>query len=733
MKKILSTIIGSFWLLSSISIFAQTKLNVPLSFGQGVEYDFVITSDDMNVIYRADQDTKDVIELYNVSINGGTPTKLNATLVSGGNVKSFKVSGDGARVIYKADQDNDEVYELYSVPVTGGTPVKLTGPMVSGGDLLFDYYWFTPDNTKVIYISDEDTDNANEMFVVPVTGGTPLKLNPNYAAGRWVSSNWSITSDGQTIVYVADQNTDNVFEMFKVSISGGATTKLSGTMYPNKIGMQSFEISPDDAYVIYRAYIDEARPDIYSVPLSGGASTRLSPTSTGHSNGVNTSYFKISPNSQTVVFASDPNIYNQGELFSIPINGGTPTKISGTLFNGSVSGNFQITSDNSTVFYLGNQDGYNKRELFKVSIGGGPVVKMNTTTVSGGTINGFLITPDDNTLVYYGDQDTDGVNELYQVPVLGGTPTKINAPLISGGTVTGYKSLNNSSGVIYKAIQETLNQQELYYAPLNGGSINKISGEFAGNGNVVLYSLTSNDSTVVFTADLDSQYVRELHSNSLFETCSFSPECSPLPEATGLYTADTAVTDANGFTHYLDNNENLLLSIKVPSGWTIPANAVSLKIGATPVSFYTEHCGGTPATGCFISNINGAPVLNRSWNVNSALVTAGPFAFIEIKYYFTDAEYNALNTELTNQGVSTMTNYTDMQMYQINDPLNAFGSHPTPNLVTPWNKANIMSHSGFPTTINWNGSSYNGVTPGYSAHFQVFNFNGGGGMGGIMR
>jgi len=46
---------------------------------------------------------------------GAAPTKLNGTLVSGGDVSvNPRTSPDSSRVVYQADQDADEVFELYS-------------------------------------------------------------------------------------------------------------------------------------------------------------------------------------------------------------------------------------------------------------------------------------------------------------------------------------------------------------------------------------------------------------------------------------------------------------------------------------------------------------------------------------------------------------------------------------------------------------------------------------------
>jgi len=55
------------------------------------------------------------VELYSVPIGGGTATKLNPVPV-GSNVFSFSFflfSPDSTRVVYRADQDTDGVFELY--------------------------------------------------------------------------------------------------------------------------------------------------------------------------------------------------------------------------------------------------------------------------------------------------------------------------------------------------------------------------------------------------------------------------------------------------------------------------------------------------------------------------------------------------------------------------------------------------------------------------------------------
>src|SRR5439155_9878102 len=99
---------------------------------------------------------------------------------------SLNFSPDSQTVVYTAKQNVDEVYELFSVPITGGTPVRLNAPLVPGGDVVdsppgysvpANTFMITPDGTRVVYRADQDTNDVIELYSVPIGGGTPVKLN----------------------------------------------------------------------------------------------------------------------------------------------------------------------------------------------------------------------------------------------------------------------------------------------------------------------------------------------------------------------------------------------------------------------------------------------------------------------------------------------------------------------------------------------------------------------------
>jgi len=123
-KRIAVSFLVFFNLMALAPVYgnaASYKLNGPLVTNGDVSSDFTISTDSSRVVYRADQETEGVFELYSVPIGGGSVTKLNDTLVSGGDVdQGFAISADSSRVVYLADQDTDEVFELYGSTI--GSP-----------------------------------------------------------------------------------------------------------------------------------------------------------------------------------------------------------------------------------------------------------------------------------------------------------------------------------------------------------------------------------------------------------------------------------------------------------------------------------------------------------------------------------------------------------------------------------------------------------------------------------
>ena len=101
--------------------------------------------------------------LYAVGITGSPLMPLSGPMPAGRNVESFQIAPNSQGVVYRADQQTDEIFNIYAVGILGGTPVKLNGPLAWLGDVDY-YYTITPDSKGVVYRADQETNDLMELF-----------------------------------------------------------------------------------------------------------------------------------------------------------------------------------------------------------------------------------------------------------------------------------------------------------------------------------------------------------------------------------------------------------------------------------------------------------------------------------------------------------------------------------------------------------------------------------------
>ncbi len=513
---------------------AAIRLNDPLVQSGEVLPDPQITPDSSRVVYRADQDTDDVIELYTVPITGGPSTKLNNTLVLGGDVApdrdglpqpDFQITPDSQRVMYLADARTDGVLELHSASLDGsGSTVLSHVPLSLSGYL--EHYLpsddrfprISPDSNHAVYWVD------GEVYRVPITGGESIKLNGELVVGGRVSG-YRFTPDGGRLVYRAMQDSYGIWELFSAPVMGGNPVKHSGPMlalghaFYSDHHSETARLTPDGKFALYRSSNStesEERIELYSVEIATGAVARLS---NGLVDGGVLNY-EISPDSSHVV-------YGVAGLFSVPITGGRSVKLADAL-PGAWTSQLRFTSDSSRVLYsypfqglysaplvggsstrlddLGDDSDVStwwtspdnrwvlysangEPDVYSVPIGGGQNSKLIGKSVGDASLRRIEIAPDGSRVVYWGDEETAGKFELFSVPIAGGAAVKLNGPLVDDGNVDREFTISpDSRRVIYQADQDTDEVSELYSVPISGGEATKLNGPLI-EGGVVPYTL----------------------------------------------------------------------------------------------------------------------------------------------------------------------------------------------------------------------------------------------------
>ena len=313
-------------------------------------------------------------ELYSVRIDGlGGPSERLMDVQNLYDIYEYKMSPDGTNVVFRLGRTTLGEHELWSVPTTGPLEqaVKISRSLTSGG-AVDTYFQISPDGARVVYRADATLFESYNLYSVPIRGTTSTQLNGPLGTNEDVATGFSISADSIRVVYRSDEGTDTVDELYSVKIADGTLrTKLNGVLFPggDVLGSPTF-------------------PDF-----------RISPNS--------------EPNSQRVVYLADQDVDTVNELYSVPITGGTPIpiKLNGMLVSNKDVLSFAISPNSQRVVYLADQTQDTLNELFSVPIGGGTASRLNRTLTSGGDVQTFRISPDSNwvCLLYTSPSPRDGL------------------------------------------------------------------------------------------------------------------------------------------------------------------------------------------------------------------------------------------------------------------------------------------------------------------------------------
>ena len=148
-------------------------LHTPFPAGSFEAFDFggpLFTPDATRVVYQIDHDVLGEDQLFSAPVDrSAPPIELSAPLPPGGQVVNHRVSLDGEQVVYAAYQDDAQVLELYVVPILGGTPRKLN----SQGQLVQSFE-LSPDGRHVAYLADPDGPAPSQLFLASLVPGTDV-------------------------------------------------------------------------------------------------------------------------------------------------------------------------------------------------------------------------------------------------------------------------------------------------------------------------------------------------------------------------------------------------------------------------------------------------------------------------------------------------------------------------------------------------------------------------------
>jgi len=482
----------------SLADGTATPLSPPLVSG-GTVLQALLSPDGTRVVYRAEQDLDGVVELYSVPVSGGPALKLNGPLTQGGiegDVRTAQVSPDGRFIVYAADEDTDEVLELYSAPAAGGPPLRISGPLVLNGDVseLPLGFVISPDSARVVYLADAREDGRVELFSVPIEGGPAVALNAPTAFGI---AGFEISADSSRVVFSSRFDAAFHAELYSTPIEGGPAVLLSALA--DLEGVTSWHVTPDATRVAFAARRagDGVEAELYVVPIGGGTPLRITPTPVA---GGGVSSLAVLADSSAVVYAGTLAVADRTDLWWTPLAGGPTELLSDGLDPDQDVGLFQPSPDAQHAVYRIDRAGQ-PSQLWSVALPSGAPTMLSPLLSAGGVVGGFEISPDSSRVVYRADLAVRNDLELYSVAIAGGTPTRLNGPLVRNGDVAAFALSPDSSRVVYGADQRIDNVLELFSAPLTGGPATRLSATFPSGGNLARFAIDATSTAVVYDAD----------------------------------------------------------------------------------------------------------------------------------------------------------------------------------------------------------------------------------------
>lgn len=406
---------------------------------------FVLTPDSHHVLYRAILDEEDTIALFAAPIAGGEPVRLTPR-GSLGNVAQGGIAAapNGGNIVFLAEDSSGKSLELYGVSATGGTPVKLSGGFAGEGTVLHTSVRVSPDGKNVFFVADKDTPRKNELYQVPITGGTAKKASVELPMnGDVLAAGLGFTPTGQELLYFADADQDNQYDLYKVAVSGGQSQKVLSAPEGYMISIGSIQPSNDGQHLLYR--LREA----------------ADPTAEKKKD-------KLSIGRETI------NLLSLGTGESTLVSAGIGAD--GTALGG------MFAPDNSAVVYLANEDDSNQTSLFKYDVATGQSTRLfpsETDMEVPYSVLSAFVTPDSKNAVFLAelldledaDDQTKAMYEgyenrmnLYSIPLDGGQETVLNGEIPEYSRVYTALITPDSQTIVYTAREGDPDKVQLYKA-----------------------------------------------------------------------------------------------------------------------------------------------------------------------------------------------------------------------------------------------------------------------------
>lgn len=270
--------IPELWLGAMNGATAPRRLNRDLPIGSIVT-DAKITPDGRETIFRSDMGQPGIFELWSTRLDTASDTvRVSGNLVGGGDVEpDWIISPTSDRVLYRADANVNDQIELFSAPLVAangglsgiGLATRLNGDLVEGGDVRgtvesvpsFQISW---EGSEVLYLAAQESDDIS-LYTVPAVGGDAVRLN-DLEPGRSVEDVTAMVAARVGFVMV-DTTTRSEEDVWVSPVRSPAAPIDPSVLFGPGFGTVTWDPPDDDAPV--EEYTVTATPGGQTVIVDG--------------------------------------------------------------------------------------------------------------------------------------------------------------------------------------------------------------------------------------------------------------------------------------------------------------------------------------------------------------------------------------------------------------------------------------------------------------------------------
>jgi dipeptidyl aminopeptidase/acylaminoacyl peptidase len=283
-----------------------------------------------------------------------------------------------------------------------------------------------------------------------------VRLNSTLpSAGSSVQS-FAISPDSTFVVYRADEKVAGRFEVFRVPLAGGVSVQLSHVLVAGE-SIVSFVLSADASRTLYLVH-DGHVSRLWSAPTDRSSAPVRLDAAPGFEGRIRR--FQPSPDGERVALVADVETEFANQLFVVPSDASQPpleVSVPGTRVSGG-SQAVQFSPDGARIAFLASVTSPSYRLYSVRADGSAPAVTLyqpsTGNSVVGAPVDGlFLLTPDSARILFFAriasqtrllSAPLDGSSAAHDLAPAGGQVLEGSARLTPDGTRVVYPRFTSS-------------------------------------------------------------------------------------------------------------------------------------------------------------------------------------------------------------------------------------------------------------------------------------------------